>query len=91
MNDDFEKIAKRMERDALRVGGPTDTPISVPCKACGQLANISIRRFTQKRKPRCPNCRGHLDEEVARKIIVDAAVADGKKLLEVLKKRSQQN
>jgi len=89
MSDDFEKIAKRMERDALRIGGPVDTPISVPCKSCGQMANVSMRRFTQKRKPRCPYCNGYLDEEIARKIIVDAAVATGKKLVEALKKYTQ--
>jgi hypothetical protein len=89
MNDDFEKIAWRMERDALRLGGPADTPISVPCKSCGKATDVAMRRFTLKRKPRCAFCGGPLDEEAARKLIVDAAISAGRRLQEILKQRHQ--
>ena len=105
MNDDFEKIWQRMERNTfpdfdkmwqrternalrLRRGGFAETLISVPCKSCGESAQVAIRTFTHKRKPLCPVCGGHLNEEVARQIVADAgSQIVKKKLAEARKKR----
>jgi hypothetical protein len=87
MNDDFEKMWQRMERNTshdfekmwqrmkrnarrLRRGGFADTLISVPCKSCGESAQVAIRKFTHKRKPHCPVCGGYLNQEVALQMLL---------------------
>ena len=85
--EEFDKMANRMQRDAMRRGGPMDAKISVPCKSCGDTTEVAMRRFTHKQPPRCPHCDGYLDEEVARQIITSGIKIAAQRLRHVLKKR----
>ena len=87
-DDQFTKLAQRMERDARRRGGPLDTTfIGVPCKSCGKHIELPIRRFVGKRPARCPHCKGHLDEEVARQLIIRSAVAAAERLRDTIREQ----